>query len=57
MTLVTAAREPGDYRPLIGSQLIRGGKEMTKFYSLLAATALFMPFALSMMNQAAQITA
>jgi hypothetical protein len=29
----------------------------TKFYSLLAATALFVPFALSVMNQAAQIVA
>jgi hypothetical protein len=29
----------------------------TKFYSLLAAAALFMPFAYSVMNQAAQIVA
>jgi hypothetical protein len=30
---------------------------MTKFYSLIAAAALFMPFAMSVMNQAAQIVA
>lgn len=30
---------------------------MTKFYSLIAAAALFVPFAMTMMNQAAQIVA
>lgn len=30
---------------------------MTKFYSLIAAAALFAPFAMSMMNQATQIMA
>jgi hypothetical protein len=30
---------------------------MTKFYSLIAAAALFAPFAMSVLNQAAQIVA
>lgn len=30
---------------------------MTKFYSLLAAAAVFAPFAMSVMNQAAQMVA
>jgi len=30
---------------------------MTKFYSLIAAAALFVPFALSVLNQASQIVA
>lgn len=30
---------------------------MTKFYSLIAAAAVFMPFAMSMMNQASQMVA
>jgi hypothetical protein len=30
---------------------------MTKFYSLIAAAALFMPFAMTMLNQATQMVA
>jgi len=38
--------------------VIRQGEiQMTKFYSLIAAAALFAPFAMSMMTQAAQIVA
>jgi hypothetical protein len=37
--------------------VIRREIEMTKFYSVFAAAALFAPFAMSMMNQAAQIMA
>jgi hypothetical protein len=35
----------------------RGAKPMTKFYSLIAAAAVFMPFAFATATQAAQIVA
>jgi hypothetical protein len=35
----------------------RGASHMTKFYSLIAAAAVFVPVALSVMTQAAQIVA
>jgi len=57
VTRVTATRQTLDYLALIGSRLIQMEQEMTKFYALVAALAVFAPLAFATMNQAAQMVA
>lgn len=53
MTLVTSAWLSAAYLLFIGSRLIRRESQMTKFYALIAACALFAPMAFATLNQAA----
>jgi hypothetical protein len=61
VTRVTAARPTNSYLGIIAMTrltAVRGEEhEMTKFYCLIAAAAVFLPVALATMNQAAMIVA
>lgn len=60
MTRVTSLRPTAYYLPVIGSNetsFEEMEKEMAKFYCLVAALAVFAPFAFATLNQAAQIVA
>ena len=60
VTSVTATSPAGDYLPRIGSMPIRDTKwsrKMTKLYTLIAASLMFVPFALAALHQAAQMVA
>jgi hypothetical protein len=45
------------YLQLIEANRFGGAKQMTKFYALIAACAVFAPMAFATLNQAAQIVA
>ncbi len=59
MSAVTAIRQTAYYLLLIGSAVDpeTTEQEMTKFYCLVAALAVFAPLAFATLNQAAQIVA
>lgn len=57
MTRGTAGRAWSLYLSSHRIDVIQREPEMTKFYSLIAACAVFVPVALSVMSQAAQMVA
>jgi hypothetical protein len=61
VTPVTAARSIHSYLGIIAmarlTQVQTGEHDMTKFYCLIAAAAVFLPVAMSTLNQAAMIVA